>query len=57
MYSSKSLYDFLETRTLLPLVVLWSAWIAPSAALQFALLPVAFQFSMPSAPSISVTQP
>jgi len=46
-----------ETRTLLSLPVLLSARIAPSSARQLALLPVAFQFSMPLVPSINVIQP
>src|SRR6185369_11779002 len=55
-YSSRSLKDFFETRMLAPWVVLLSAWMEPSAALQLA-PPVTFQFSMPVSPSISVTQP
>src|ERR1700754_2486416 len=55
-YSSKSRYDCLVTRLLAPLVVDWSAWIAPSAARQLA-PPVTMKLPMPEAPSISVTHP
>src|SRR5512140_3692473 len=54
--SSKSLKDFFDTRTLAPLALLLSAWMAPPSALQLP-PPVMSQFSMPASPSISAIQP